>query len=133
MKIGEVARRTRLTVEAFRCYEKQGLIEEPPRSPSGYRQYAEGAVARLNFIQRSKELGFSLREVDELLALRDSPDAHSSDVKARAEAKIRDIERKIRDLREMKEALTKLASSCNGEGPTRKCAILAAIETGDEL
>lgn len=133
MKIGEAARRTRLTVEAIRFYEKQGLIEEPPRSPSGYRQYPEGVVARLDFIQRSKELGFSLREVEELLALRDSPDARSSDVKERAEAKIRDIERKLRDLREMKEALSKLTRSCNGEGPTRECAILTAIEIGDEL
>src|SRR5690625_7878680 len=100
MKIGEVARRTRLTVEAIRFYEKQGLIEEPPRSPSGYRQYAEGVVARLDFIQRSKELGFSLREVDELLALRDSPDAHSSDGKERGEATIREDGGRIRDPRQ---------------------------------
>lgn len=133
MKIGEVARRTRFTVEAIRFYEKQGLIEEPPRSPSGYRQYAEGVVARLDFIQRSKELGFSLREVEELLALRDSPDAHSREVKGRAEAKVRDIERKIRNLQEMRDALSKLASSCSGEGPTRECAILTALGTGDEL
>lgn len=133
MKIGEVARRTGLTVEAIRFYEKQALIEEPPRSPSGYRDYSEGVVNRLDFIQRSKGLGFSLREVEELLALRDSPDARSSEVKERAEAKMRDIERKIRDLREMKAVLSKLTRFCDGEGPTRECAILSAIETGDEL
>ena len=132
MKIGEAARRTRLTVEAIRFYEKQGLIEEPPRSRSGYRQYPESAVARLDFIQRSKELGFSLREVKELLALRDRPDARSRDVKERAEAKVRDIEQKISDLQAMKASLSKLARTCDGHGSTQECAILTAIEVGGD-
>jgi MerR family mercuric resistance operon transcriptional regulator len=132
MKIGEVARRTGLTVEAIRFYERQGLIEEPPRSRSRYRDYPEEVVSRLDFIQRSKELGFSLREVGELLALRDRPDARSSDVKERAGAKVREIERKIRALRGMKTSLSRLARACDGEGPTRACAILTAIETGNE-
>jgi MerR family transcriptional regulator, copper efflux regulator len=132
MKIGEVARRSGVAVETVRFYEKQGLLDEPPRSYSGYRQYSDDAVARLAFIQRSKGLGFSLKEIEELLALRDHPDAASGDVKTRAEAKIAEIERKIRDLRQMRETLTKLVRSCSGEGPTSECAILNTIETGKQ-
>ncbi len=132
MKIGEVARRSGVAVETVRFYEKQGLLDEPPRSYSGYRQYAEEAVARLAFIQRSKGLGFSLREIEELIALRDRPETTSADVKARAEAKIVEIDRKLRDLRQMRETLTRLARSCSGEGPTSACIILNTIETGEE-
>jgi DNA-binding transcriptional MerR regulator len=78
-----------------RFYERQGLLEKPARKESGYRQYPEDVVARLRFIKRAKELGFSLKEIKELLALRVDPDTTCAEVRGRAEAKIADDEEKI--------------------------------------
>jgi MerR family mercuric resistance operon transcriptional regulator len=103
--IGQLARKGRVNVETIRYYERRGLIPEPPRRESGYRQYSQDAVARIHFIKRAKELGFSLKEISELLFLRVDPYTTCGDVKKRAEVKIADIEEKIRDLQRMKEAL----------------------------
>ena len=94
--IGSVARRAGVGVETVRFYERQGLITQPPRGASSYRHYPEETVARLRFIQRAKALGFSLRDIRELLSLRVDLTGHSREVKARAQAKIADIEEKIR-------------------------------------
>lgn len=131
LSIGQVAKRCGLTVETIRFYEKLGLILEPQRTESGYRQYPEDAVARLQFIQRSKELGFSLKEIEELLLLKESPDTSSHDIKSHAEAKIQDINQKIYDLEQMKTSLARLTRSCQGKGPAQECEILAALETGE--
>ena len=80
----------------LRFYERSGLIEEPSRRPSGYRQYPEAGLARLEFIRAAKELGFTLKEVEELLSLRVDPGATSGDVRRRADAKITEIEATIR-------------------------------------
>ena len=110
LTIGQVARQAGVGVETVRYYERQGLLEQPARKASGYRQYAADAVSRLRFIRRGKELGFSLKEIGELLALRFGPDATVAEVKRRAEAKIADIEGKIRDLQRTRDALRKLAT-----------------------
>ncbi len=132
LMIGEVARQSGVGVETVRFYERQGLLKLPARRQSGYRQYDEDAVSRLRFIRRGKELGFSLKEIGELLALRVSPDTTVADVKRRAELKITDIEGKIRDLQRTKEALQKLATSCPGHGPLDECPILRALDRPPE-
>lgn len=126
--IGEVARRAGIGVETVRFYERQGLITDPARSPAGYRQYDEETVARLLFIRQAKELGFTLNEIKELLSLRLDPTSSCADVKGRAEAKIADVEEKIRTLQRIKKALMRLTEACSGDGPIDKCPILAAIE-----
>jgi Hg(II)-responsive transcriptional regulator len=131
LKIGTVASRADVGVETIRFYERQGLIEEPPRTASGYRQYPEETISRLRFIRRAQELGFSLREIDELISLRLDPTANSADVKARAEEKVAEIEAKIRDLQRMKDALADLAEACSGEGSIRECPILEALDGVD--
>ncbi len=128
LTIGKVARLAEVGVETIRYYERQGLLDKPPRSAAGYRQYSEETVARLRFIKRAKSLGFSLREIRELLALRIDPQSTCDDVRRAAEAKIRDIEEKIRALRRMKEVLTKLAAECPGQAPVSQCPILDALE-----
>jgi Hg(II)-responsive transcriptional regulator len=130
--IGEVARRAGVGVETVRFYERQGLLEVPARRQSGYRQYTEDAVSRLQFIRRSKELGFSLKEIGELLALRVSADATVADVKRCAEAKIADIEGRIHDLQMTKKALQKLTALCPGHGELGDCPILKALEQTSE-
>lgn len=131
LTIGKVARIARVGVETIRFYEREGLIEEPPRRESGYRQYPEETVHRLRFIKRAKELGFTLKEIKELLALRIEPETTCEDVRLRAEAKIVDIEERIRTLQRMKEALTKLTLACRGRGPVSRCPILEAMENGN--
>jgi len=128
LTIGQVARQAGIGVETVRFYERQGLLEEPARKQSGYRQYPKDVVARLRFIKRAKELGFSLKEIKELLALRVDPDTTCAEVKSRAEVKIADVEQKIDALQQIKKALVKLAAVCRGRGPTSECPILDALD-----
>ena len=115
----------------MRFYERQGLIEQPPRRLSGYRQYSEEVIARLWFIRRAKELGFTLSEIRELLSLRLDPQAPAREVKQRAEAKIAAIEAKIHSLQKMKMALVKLTSACSCQGTSAECPLLHTLD-GEE-
>ncbi|MEX1027022.1 MAG: heavy metal-responsive transcriptional regulator, partial [Candidatus Paceibacterota bacterium] len=116
LTIGQVARQAGIGVETVRFYEREGLIEEPDRRASGYRQFEEVVVDRLRFIREAKELGFTLKEIKELLSLKLDPRSSCADVRQRAEAKIDDIEEKIRMLQRMKRALGKLTKACSGNG-----------------
>jgi len=129
LTIGKVARRAGLAIDTVRYYEREGLLEKPARSASGYRHYRPDAIARLRFIRQAKELGFSLHEIKELLSLRVAPGKSCADVKVRAEAKIADIEQRVAQLTRMRRALVKLAVACSGRGPTSECPILDAMET----
>jgi MerR family mercuric resistance operon transcriptional regulator len=128
MTIGEVAKRAGVHIETLRYYERRGLIEEPPRTSSNYRVYPVESVRRIRFIKRAQELGFSLEEISDLLSLRASPKAHCGDVLRRAEAKLDNIDEKMRDLRRMKKALSGLVEQCSGRGPISECPILEAID-----
>ncbi len=128
LTIGQVARRADVGIETVRFYERQGLIDEPPRRESGYRQYPQEAVARLRFIKRAKELGFSLKEIRELLRLRFDPATTCAAVRSRAKAKIMDIEGKIEALQAIKKVLGKLTTACSGRGPLSQCPILEALD-----
>lgn len=129
LTIGKVARGAGLAVDTVRYYEREGLLEKPARTTSGYRHYTTDAVSRLRFIRQAKDLGFSLSEIKELLALRVTPGKSCADVKARAEAKIADVEQRIAQLNRIKRALAKLATACSGRGPTSECPILDALES----
>src|SRR5262245_55203900 len=117
LTIGQLARRAGVGVETLRFYEREGLIAEPPRRRSGYRQYPEGAVRRVRFIREAKALGFSLREIAEILALRVGPGATCDDVRLFKQRKIADIDRRIAELTRMREALTLLGGLCQGTRP----------------
>ncbi len=132
LTIGQVARSAGVGVETVRFYERQGLLQEPARKESGYRQYPEDVVARLGFIKRAKELGFSLKEIKDLLALRVDPETTCGEVKRRAEAKIADVEEKIQALQRIKKALVRLTAVCRGRGPTSECPILEALDREKE-
>ncbi len=132
LMIGQVAHLAEVGVETIRFYERRGLIDEPPRRASGYRQYPPEAVTRIGFIRRAKDLGFSLQEIKELLELRVDADATCADVQGRANAKIRDIQHKIEILEGMRAALDDLVTSCSGDGPLSECPILDAMDMGPE-
>lgn len=125
--IGEVAKLSGIGLETVRFYERKGLIEEPPRTDSGYRQFPKDVLARIRFIRRAKELGFTLREIIELLALRVDTDMSCADVKRRTEEKITVIKEKIGVLRKILQALKVLEASCSGTGPTSECPILDTL------
>lgn len=130
LTIGQLARECGVSVETVRFYERRGLVAQPPRPQAGFRKYPTNAVRRVQFIQRSKALGFSLKEIRELLLLRVDSAVSCMEVKRYTEEKIGEIERKIQTLDEMRKALARLAAACRGEGPTGQCPILDALEHG---
>ena len=129
LTIGAVAKRTGLGIQTVRFYEREGLLEEPPRSSSGYRTYDESAVRRLGFIRRAQELGFSLKEIRELISLEQNEDADCDQVRGIANAKLDTIEDKIADLKRMQAALEKVVRSCTGGGTIRDCVIMDCLQT----
>ncbi len=130
MKSGAVAARADVNIQTVRYYERRGLLPKPPRTESNYRLYSEDNVRRVRFVKRAQELGFSLKEIKELLALRIDSRATRAHVRERAEAKITDIEERIRSLRAMKKTLTRLtAACCGGGGSVGDCPILEALDS----
>jgi len=130
--IGQLARLTSVGVETIRFYEREGLMPRPPRRASGYRKYSDDAVVRLGFIRHAKELGFGLKDIRELLALRVTPTKTCADVRKRAEAKLADVRARLGMLQRMEAALVELTAACRGRGPTGACPILDALE-GQQL
>lgn len=128
--IGKLARQAEIGIETVRFYERRGLIAEPPRSNSGYRQYPPEAITRLRFIRRAKDLGFSLDAIGELLLLRSNPAENREQVRAKAQAKIDDIDRRLEDLSRMRAALSELAGACERGDQTEDCPILVALDGG---
>ena len=128
LKTGDLAKRTGVNVETLRFYEKKGLLPVPPRRESGYREYSPESVQRIRFIKRAQELGFSLGEIKDLLALRVRKGTSCSDVKERAGEKLEEVRQKIADLKAIERALTKLTASCSGKGPLSECPILENLD-----
>jgi MerR family copper efflux transcriptional regulator len=130
--IGQVARLAGVGVETVRFYERKGLLSEPPRRASGYRQYSEEVVKQIRFIKRTQQLGFSLKEIMELLMLRVDGQTSCEQVKERAEAKVASVEQKIVELQGMRQALLQVAALCTGEGPASACRMLDALDLSPE-
>src|SRR5213080_2875462 len=133
LSIGQVAKRAGVGVETVRFYEREGLLEEPPRRASGYRQYSEQVITRLHFIKCAQKLGFSLKEISELLLLRVDAQTSCEEVKQRTEAKIAEVERKLVELQRMRQALLQVHSLCVGQGPTGRCPMLEALDQQELL
>jgi MerR family mercuric resistance operon transcriptional regulator len=132
LTIGQLAKQAGVGVETIRFYEREGLLAEPERRPSGYRQYTVEVVRRVRFIRHAKELGFALKEIQELLELRVDPISTCADVRQRARAKIADINGRMAALERMKAALEQLARSCRGRGPTSECPILEVLDRDED-
>jgi MerR family mercuric resistance operon transcriptional regulator len=119
-------------VETIRFYERRGLIAQPPKpAASGFRRYPEETVARIRFIRQGQELGFSLREIGELLAISADPAADAADVRERATAKLGQIDQKIQQLMSIRRALEVLIEACPGQGAIGRCSIMAALRHPD--
>lgn len=133
LTISRLARLAGVNLETIRYYEREGLLPRPPRTQSGYRIFPNDAARRLRFIKRAQQLGFSLTEIRELLALQVKPGAKRNEIRARAEAKILDIEQKIKTLTAMKRSLAQLTTQCSGCGPIAACPILESLDHETEV
>jgi Hg(II)-responsive transcriptional regulator len=129
----QLAKRGGVNLETIRYYERRGLLPKPPRLQSGYRAFPLDAVRRVRFIKQAQEVGFSLKEIQDLLALRIAPSATQADVRARATSKIADIDAKIRKLRAMKRALVRVTASCCGQDSVSNCPILESLDSEKEI
>lgn len=127
LTIGRAARAAGVNVETIRFYERRGLIPQPQKPQDGYRLYAPETVSRIRFIRKAQEIGFSLREIQELLSLRAVPDTDCVEVRNRAAAKIAEVDHKIAELERVRAALEKVIASCPGSGPLVACTILEAL------
>ena len=123
--IGQLAKRGGVGIDTVRYYERNGLLEPRGRLASGYRRYGELEVARLRFIRRAQALGFTLKEVKELLALSAQRDVGR--VKRSAQAKLLDVETRIADLVRVRDGLAMLIDACPGHGRAADCPILRAL------
>ena len=128
MQIGTVGERVGLTVDAIRFYERNALLPRPPRTQGGFRQYGESDVETLGFIRRAQNLGFTLREVRDLLELRRNRLQPCAPVRRRLEEKLVDVQRKLADLQKLEHELRLALRSCNREMRKRPahCPILRA-------
>ena len=128
MRIGELAAAAEVSVQSLRFYERRGLLERSPRLASGYRDYSTNAVRIVRFIKQSQELGYTLGEIKQLLFLRKQPSGNSIEVRALAEAKVRDIEGKMRQLRGMRAELKRVLEACECGATGTRCPTLDALD-----
>lgn len=125
MTIGRLAKQSGVNIDTIRYYERNRLLPEPLRRLSGYREYGPTDIARLRFIMRAKDLGFTLAEIAELLSL--SADRDVRGVKRRAEAHLEQVEHKIKELQRVRRGLKTLVAACPGHGDLEQCPIIAAL------
>ncbi len=126
LTIGGLAKQTEVTVETIRYYQRIGLLDEPGKPGSGYRHYPPHAIARIRFIKRAQQAGFTLKEIAQLLSL---DGAHCSDVRKIAEQKCRQIEAQIKDLITLRNVLDNLVKGCQTDSSAEHCSIIDALST----
>jgi MerR family mercuric resistance operon transcriptional regulator len=125
LTIGQVARESGVHKETIRYYQGLGLVREPPRPPGSVRRYGADTVARLHFIKRAQELGFSLDEVGKLLLLDDGQDCGAT--RRLAEGKLAVIRKRLQDLNRMRRVLEGLVRQCEDGKRPRACPIIATL------
>jgi MerR family transcriptional regulator, copper efflux regulator len=129
MTISHAARQAGVGVETIRFYERRRLIRQPARPRSGgYRLYEADVVERIRFVRQAQELGFSLREIAELLSLRADPQTDCGEVRTQAVAKRAEVDRKIAQLQHIRAALDELIATCPGSGALRTCTIIDGLK-----
>ena len=127
LTIGAVAKRAGVPIDTIRYYEREGLLPEPLRRASGYRSYNETAVSQLRFIRRAKDLGFTLEEIRDLLALSSDRRGGVKAVRKRAEQRLASIDTRIAELMRIRKGLQQLIEACPGHGDPEHCPILRAL------
>lgn len=135
LTIGQLADRTRIGIQTIRYYERHGLLTVESRTEAGYRLYGVQSVRRVAFIRNAKALGFSLREIAELLALRLNGTGRCEDVRRKAVTKLHEVETRIHHLQRIRDSLRSLSEVCEDSAGIDECPILEALvpeEEGEE-
>jgi Hg(II)-responsive transcriptional regulator len=133
LRIGQLASAASVNVQTVRYYERRGLLGTKRRTPAGYRDYDPDAITRIRFIKHAQALGFSLSEIEDLLALRVRHGAACAAVEQRTREKIAVVDRKIRELRHLKDSLERLATSCESRTSTAECPMLESLEQENDV
>jgi Cu(I)-responsive transcriptional regulator len=131
MNIGEAATASGVSAKMIRYYESIGLIQNAVRTEAGYRTYSDHDVHRLRFIRRARDPSFSVEQITELLALWGDRSRASADVKRIALLHIGELERRMRELKQMTDTLRHLADHCRGDNRPH-CPIIEDLATGHE-
>ena len=132
MRIGKASREAGVNVQTLRYYERRGLLPKTNRLASGYREYDPATVALVRFIRNAQELGFTLTEIGELIALRNERSRSDEDVRRLATKTIEEMDRRIRQLTEMKGELAALVERCSSTRCTDDCVIIDAFDDANE-
>ena len=134
MRIGQLAKHTHLPIDTLRFWEKKSLLSPNVNALNGYRDYSEGDIQQVHFIQSAKAVGFSLSEIRDLLTLRvDAANYSCQDVKGIALKKLHAIEHKISELENMRKALKSITDiCCGGKEPATACTILNSLEANNK-
>ncbi len=128
LTISQVAKRGGVNIQTIRYYERQGLLAPTSRTEAAYRIFSAESVRRIRFIKRSQELGFSLKEIKDLLSLRIDAHTTQADIRKRTQAKIADVEQKILHLQAIHASLLRMAEDCSGCGSLKDCPILESLD-----
>ncbi len=127
MHIGQLAKQAGVTPDTIRYYEREGVLPSPVRLESRYRDYGQDDVARLQFIQRAKALGFTLADIGELLGLSGNRESDMSRVRQAAQMRLAGVEAKLTELTRLRDGLVSLVEACPGHGELQGCPILNAL------
>ena len=131
MLIGELAKTVNTSIDTIRYYEREGLLTPVHVRDSGYREFDDLSIDRLNFILRAKKLGFSLSQIKDLLMLNENPDTSCTDVRGLAEIKLNEVKTKIKSLRQMERQLQQLVAECRSTG-NESCPIIENLNEGEK-
>jgi len=128
--IGKLAKQADVTIETIRYYQRIGLLDEPDKSPSGYRLYPPEATARIRFIKRAQQAGFTLKEIAELLSL---DGTHCAEVRKIAEQKCQQIDAQIKDLIALRQVLNNLVKGCQSDSSKEYCSLIEALSKDSDI
>jgi MerR family mercuric resistance operon transcriptional regulator len=130
LTIGKLAKQTKVTIETVRYYQRKGLLDEPVKPATGYRQYPAEAIARIQFIKRAQLCGFALKEILELLSM---DGGHCTDVREMAEQKRQQIDDQIKDLTALRNVLDGLVKGCQSNPSTEHCSLIDTLSTESSI
>ncbi|HAU1718441.1 TPA: heavy metal-responsive transcriptional regulator [Legionella pneumophila] len=129
LTIGQVAKQAQVSLDTVRLYERYGLIKEPKRAPNGYRQYPKNVIDCLKFITRAKQMGFTLKEIKELLVIHQTSQHSCGDVKERTQEKLKQVRGKIEELMRLETALKQLLHTCEQHQGNDLCPLFTTIQS----
>lgn len=128
LTIGQLAKTADVNIQTVHYYERLRLLAAEERMPSGYRMYTKHSVRRLGFIKRAQRLGFTLKEIQELLNLRVRTTTRCTDVRRSAQRKLKEVKSKVEDLKALARSLERLIETCRSDQSTDRCSILKSME-----